>query len=231
MKTYWKLSNAERAALTEEEVTAFVEIELMEKGVLNVPPAVELLEIAEPELQKTMVFVVSTDNEYHGTDRINYGFTTADSAQAFADLLAKRASRIENGYHTGRVEYLKPFTKFSVSSTLVVTHEDYLKHKAELEKIEARKKANEETKAERVKIEKAISEATGDMWSDWHECRGHAARLDNVRATYVKYLELSDGSASVARNFLLKAYENDRKLIEEALGVTLEDSMTTGPKA
>jgi hypothetical protein len=248
MNNYWKLSNAERAALTEEEVNSFVEIELMEKGVLNVPPAVELLDIREPDVPKTMIFVVSAPNEWNGHDRLPFGFVDVASAQAFADLLTKSGAKLESGYGTGRIEYLQPFSSLAVSSVTVASHDAYLEHKAELERVASRKKANEETKAERERLEKEIASATEGLWDDWRESQHHAGKLEDVRTTFERYLKLSDGDRKIARAFLQTAYSGDAKLITEALGaepdpevgktitvvrdgVVASDNQTTGPKA
>lgn len=200
MKTYWDLSEKERAALSREDVERYVDAELMMKGVLKVEPPKECA-IPDPP-------TVSRRNYHRGRHQSRYGTATTDVA--FADAAAAQtllsAVVIEDDYETG----LKVArTIFDLDEVTAVPEDEYVRHRSALQAhksaIEANKKAREEFAAAAKKQDDALS----GLWADWHECRQRDARLRKVIETFEDYKRIAGGDVAVAARFLRKPFTEE----------------------
>lgn len=217
MKTYWDLSNAERAELSEEDVRQFIRVHLMENGILEAP-AIDLLSEEVPIMPKTTVFGVSKPGEFGRNDSLDIAFADAETAQRFINL---QPMNLSHDYQADSVEYMKVLSGLLIEPTDVLSETAYLEFKAELEKVKANKEHNKATRRDVEKASHAIRETSEGLWQDWHSCLEHAAKLMQVCDTYLEYLELAEGNETAARAFLAKAY--DEELCQEALGEEIPD--------
>src|SRR5579859_586132 len=101
MKTYWDLSEKERAALSREDVERYIDAELMMKGVLKVTPLMLEPLPSAPE-PTTTYYQVSTGSVY----TLDPLFRTAADAEAF---LAMRPCREGREWCTGAsIKFVDP---------------------------------------------------------------------------------------------------------------------------
>lgn len=206
MKTYWDLSEQERADLSGDEVEQFGDAELMVKGVLKV--TAPKLEVApsppEPDLN---VFAVA-----NGHARADIVFTTAEAARAFLEL----KPMIRNShYHEGEwIYYVDPVSadewKISAERANSKGLVDLRKHEFLAAKgIKAR---NEKLTADYDAAVKAQQDALADMWSDWRECGLKASRMQKIAETFATYERTADGDKGVAFRFLRKVFTDEQLL-------------------
>ena len=79
MKTYWDYTERERSEMTEDQVTALLDVELMSKGVLKV---------VAPILNKIEPVDLPTETKYEAGGIL---FVTVEQAQAFLALKLGKA--------------------------------------------------------------------------------------------------------------------------------------------
>lgn len=210
MTTYWDLSEAERAALTAEDVQRYVDAELMLKGVLKVKPF--LLEqvpvVPEPS---TRIFVVRFGSKYGRTDS-GVAFLTLEDAKSFTAL---RPMRVESEYLEGSsVQFTAQTSDPEIAELPIFTEEAKNAVKNELKRAAAIKSSNERRANEYSAAIKAQEEALRGLWEDWTACREQDAKLRAVADTFADYKSTAGGDEKVAASFLAKVYAPE--LIAEA---------------
>ena len=207
---FWELSDAEKAELTEEQVREYCRVELMSQGVLEAK-APELLDETNPETAKTIVYVPHRDDRTWGTE-LPIAFRTIAEAEQFADM---RPFYLDHDY-SANAFCAKQLVDIKIERKEVLSEEELLRARVELEKVTANKKANAKAQEEFKKATKVAAEVTDGVWDDWHRARRHARELVKIAGTFDEYLVLCDGNAVPATRFLLKTYEAAD--VREALG-------------
>lgn len=217
-KSYWDHTERERAALTEKDVEALTALELMQKGVLRVQPLQLDPEPADPLPEPTMYFKAS------GRGQLDLGvcFETVEQTKAFIALKPLRLDHHYIGNDYSRfVEHTKPLENLEVTTVNAVSEAEFMKAKANLEKIAAVRKSNKEKQDAYDTDLKAQNEALEGLWSDWYECRQKDAKMRRVVDVFSDY-ERTAGDRNVAAKFLRKAFsESDIDAAQEWCGVDM----------
>jgi hypothetical protein len=202
MRTYWDLSEKERAELSADGVQKWIEAELMVKGVLALP---ELEPEYEPVVKLPMTRCFRIVRGY--TRSGGLAFASEDSALAF---LALTPLAIESSWDTGSEnEYLEAF-EGKVEVAELPTKDDVVKMRVALKAQQAAKTANSQRREARSQQEKKIDDVLRGLWEDWHACREKAARVAEVNRTREKYVLLAAGDASIAASFLAQVFNTER---------------------
>lgn len=207
MRTYWDLSEKDRAALTATDVERFVDAELMTKGVLKVTePTLE----KEPELPEPDVecFYVSA-----GTTRVDVAFNTADDARAF---IATGPMIRQYHYLNGEfIYYVHTSDDWKITAERAHSKDLADLHRGTFALAKEAKARNEKLKDDHAKALKAQQEALADMWSDWRTQSIKRTQLEKVATTYESYTATAEGDRAIAFRFLRKSFD-DAKIVEAA---------------
>lgn len=209
MQRYWDYSEKERAAMTEEQVEQLLGYELMERGVLKVdPPAIQTM--LPVDMPKRRVFSLAETDQYGNAKPIGISFDTIGQAEAC--LAAVPMMRV----HEWNVEqHVAPIKGITVIAEELPDTAAVLAAKATTDDNRRRKNENDEAQRQYEAAVKKVSDATSDVWSDWHDCRRKADEAKKIRDTFDEYKRMTGGNEEMARAFLAKAF--DASEIEEAL--------------
>jgi len=221
MNSYWDLTEQERAAMTREQVSAFLDVELMQKGVAKVH-APTLHDIPELELPTTEYFGVEFKGDYSMPRDSGFVFTTLEQAQAFINA---QPLKKDVDYPADGRNFAKPCCEGKITPTQLPSEQAVLNTKAQLEEVRTLKEANQKANDTYSEARKAINEATSGVWENWDRCREKMAEAEAVRDTWQEYVKLCDGNTEIARTFLDKLYDPHR--IEEAVAWLGPDSLAT----
>ncbi len=196
MKTYWDLSEKERAALTEEDVERFIDAELMTKGVLRAPP---LQLLPEPTLPEPDTAVVILRQRY---ERLDLAFPTAEAAEQ----AMRGGFRLMSAYLGSTAYSIVEPLESELIAERVHSKAQVDTFKREFEKVGEIRRENERRSREHQEQNKKECEVLKGLWSDWHECRATAVRMARVLETFDEYVRIA-GDENVARRFLAKVFD------------------------
>jgi hypothetical protein len=202
MRTYWGLSERDRAELSREDVERYADVELMTKGVLRVEaPKLEPV----PQAPDTDLEVFTVTCRHFGSSDIY--FATEEQARSF---LALRPMRRANHYVNGSfIYYVEPDVEWGVTVERAVSKGLADLRRAEFAAAIELKKRNDAAIDAHQKAITAQQEALSDMWRDWHRQQGKAHNLKRVVDTLESYTLTAGGDRSVAFRFLRKAFSDD----------------------
>lgn len=201
MKTYWDLSETERAALSSELVAKYADAELMRVGVLK-PRAPKLSDETEPVVSPRVYYTLSAPCRY-GDKTLDVVF---DSRGAAETHLAT-AFDLDHDYEIGHAVARR--TRPIVREVVALSEEDAAAHRSQLMAAKAAKEANEKERARFADEAKKVEQALRGMWDDWHECTARDREMRRVAETYQHYIEVAEGDRKVALKFLRKAFPDD----------------------
>jgi len=195
MNTYWNFSEKERSLMSEQDVTALLDVELMTQGVTKViAPTLRGIQLID--LPKTTFY------EVHGIV-----FKTATEAQSFLNL---KPMRSDYDYYTAGSEYKYPKAiDGRIESVELYKQSDVISIKDVLTKNKVAKEFNEQAQKEYEKTAKAQEKVLGGVWDDWYNCKGRASSLQKILDTKKEYLLLTNGDEDMAKVFLLKIYNEE----------------------
>lgn len=194
MKTYAEYTKRERSEMTEEQVKALLDAELMVKGVLKVAPPV-LQKIEEVELRSTIYFEAG-----------GVYFDTAEQAASFLKLNPKKDSY---DYQVGyEIKYPEPLEQ-EIKQVKLYDRVDVLNAKLVLSKNHKAKEANEQEEKRYQEAVKKVGAVLDEVWSDWNRCRSLAYYHKKVVDTRAEYMKLIGGDEALAETFLRKAFRVD----------------------
>lgn len=209
-KTYWDLSEKERAALTADDVDRFVATELMRLGVLQVAPLKLEPEPVVIEPGRKTFYQIEVKAAY-ARERLPILFHSIDDAKAVLKLdpwLAKDEQL--NGDWSQRCEVARLLGSFALDPQVVMSEmldeHDFAKTRADLEKRSAIRAANAKREEDWVKEKSKEDEALKGMWADWTRCRDLDAAHRRVSTTLDAYVTTAGGDREVAFRFLRKAF-------------------------
>ena len=201
MNRYWDMSEAARAELTEEQVKSFLDVELMEKGLVKIKPPVRQ-PLAVVELPKVKVACVKYSSDRYGIiQTLDVGFPTMEAAQAFLELCPVM---IADDWET-KTKWAAPLREASIFTEELTDHHVVLSAIVALKSNKAKEDANQKAERDYTEAMKLIDAATKDVWDDWQELRAAARAHQRVLDTKAEYEKLA-GNADIALSFLLKAY-------------------------
>lgn len=196
MQTYWDLTEAERAALTRDDVAKYVDFELMQKGVLKAKP-LELLAVPEVKLDTARFYVID-EGRY---DHASIAFRTESDARTF---LALRPVKVERDYST-EASWAKAIDATEIKSIDLATDDSVTAAKARLKEAAAAKSENDKRRREHEEQARKVEGALKHLWEDWHECTSRDARMRRIAETFAEYQAMAK-SPELAAAFLRKAF-------------------------
>lgn len=204
--SYWDLSEEERARLTDAQVEAFVDHELMRAGVLRPAP---LVLVEEPTLPEPDLTVYVTKSAYYAHDLV---FASADDAMAHA---RKSIGYLDNVYIAGSsVQSLRDQDTALAEELRIYSRQRLAECREQLEKGNVARTENEKRKRAYEAELDAARKATEGMWEDWHRCTALARETQRILETFEKYKKLAkDDDAAVV--FLREAFGAEE--VERAL--------------
>lgn len=200
MKTYWDHSDRERSEMTEDQVRAFLDYELMALGVLK--PKAPVLEAVEEVALPAKTFFRLKFNDWHD---VNVLFVRLEDAMAVSEMQLARA---ENDYQAGR-EFGQPVSRCTVEKVELPGPESKDAARQALIVEKQRKDRNEKAQSEYAKACQAADKSCEGIWKDWYASREMADKYARIRDTMADYIKLTDGNAEMARTFLAKAFGED----------------------
>lgn len=199
MKTYWDLSEKERAELTAEQLTALEALELMEVGVLRCDPLVLLDEPVMPKPDRRG-FVLK------GEDVV---FDTIEVARA---SIEGGAGRLQHKYladdYRQPVRWLKPISghdERTVEEVAYYSEASFLEAQTSMAIAAAARKENDRRREQHQKDWTAQSDALTRLRDDHRTCCLTGERMKRVLSTLAEYEQMA-GSRDVAMSFLDKAF-------------------------
>jgi hypothetical protein len=198
MKTYWEYTTAEKVKMTEDDVKALLDIELMTRGFKKVNPLV-LKPIEEIKLETETWFEVC-----------GILFPSATKAQEFL-ALEPRIYSYQISYDYKYAELAKSV----IEQKLLYKKQDVLNLATVISQNTATKKENEKAIEEFEKAHKEQEAVLNCVWEDYWECQRHQRALDEIIATKQEYLRMTEGNEEVAIQFLKRIYSETE--ITEAL--------------
>lgn len=208
MKTYFEYSDAERANLTEQQIQAMLDVELMSSGVLK-PSAPKFTPVILPEAigKRRVYYGVQAKGKYGSDEDTAVVFDTSEKASAF---IALGPMLQDYNYEAGAdYRYVQPLREPKICVHELFTFEDVNAVLSELKKNKAATQANEKAQSEYQRDLQAVEKITQDVWSDWFKQREQLGRCQEVIKTYEQYLVLTSGNSELALTFLEKAYKSD----------------------
>lgn len=199
--TYWDLSEAERAALTRDDVARFIDVELMEKGVLKPKPLV-LVDLPVVELEKETYFQI--EREYEGNFN-GVAFRTAEDA---FDAIKRGIVAIAQDWQAGgTTKYPLPITPdVKVVTIQLATKASVEASRATLKEVAAAKSENDRRTREHDEQARKVEATLKDLWDDWYRCTAKDTHLRRVADTFAEYKRTAGGSVAIAARFLRKAF-------------------------
>lgn len=202
MKTYWDLSEKERAALTRDDLNRFIDAELMLKGVLKVG---DLALEPEPEMPqpKRAYFRVVV-----GGNTTDIAFETAEQAAAFRALKPLYLRTEYVGSYSNRLSVIDEDRDPSIAEILAFTVNEFAQVRATATAAATVKDANTKKKTEHEKAAKVQADALSGMTTDWYECRDKHSSLERIVATFRDYVKTA-GDPTLAARFLGKVFSRD----------------------
>lgn len=207
MKTYWSLTDKERAALAPEDLDRYRDIERMVAGVGEpVAPDGDLAAAPQPaDIGETYFRVRHSPSTYSTTD-LGVAFRTREDAAAF---LALTPLAVASKYHaSGTRDYVEPLAATIIAEQIPAEHEVAARY-APLDGVAEAKGA---AKAAREQYEadlEAYGEATVKLDDDLARIREIVREAARVEARFLQYVDVAEGDEVVAAKFLRNAFDAD----------------------
>lgn len=205
MNRYWDLSEKQRAELTQEEVQAYLTVELMEKGVIRIdePEYLPVEEVAGPDV---LVYRLKA-----GWRKSDIAFRTAEEA---ANAI-KGAFVISDHYVSGHTtQHVSEETEIEIEASTIYSLDSFTKNKILIDRNKSAEAANKKLRDDYAVAIRAQDEALNGLWDDWNECRGKDRVNKRIVETFNQYVKNCKGQSDIARVFLEKAYTAEQ--IDEA---------------
>lgn len=199
MKTYWDLSEPERAKLTYEQVSRYADAELMTKGVL-MPQPPKITHEEAPVVTPRAFYTLSAPCRYGSDKAIDVVFETRDAAEANL----RHAFDVEHDYEIDA--FVARRTRPTIREVLAITEEDATAHRSALEARKAAKGANDKERERFAAESKRAQQALAGMWEDWNECVLRDRELRRIAETFEVYTTTAEGDRTVALKFLQKTF-------------------------
>lgn len=201
MQTYWDLSEKQRAELTPEQVRAFVDVDLMQEGIINPKPPV-LEEITELRLEKASFFAVKGLSQYEDPFP-SVLFTTAEDAARFIDL---RPREKHNDWQTNTT-YCKDPGTLVVYPVETAPEQQVVAARSQLVENRTKKERNEKLSAEYRKACDTAAKVVNAVWDDHRECQAKGEAGKRIVETFEEYKRMAGGNADLAVGFLRKTFK------------------------
>ena len=191
MKTYMEYSEKERANLTEEEVKALLDLELMIKGIEKVT-APTLEPIQDVSAANETLFEVG-----------GIYFETMEDAEKFLSL-NPRASTYDYGpgYNYQYTIAIKPL----ITQTKKYLQQSVLELSSVLKQNKSVQERNEKLLSDYTTAKKEQDAILDVVWKDWWRCKDRECELQKIRDIKKEYLKMTEGNDELAMQFLEKIH-------------------------
>lgn len=212
MKNYWDYSIQERSELTEDQIKALLDVELMTHGALK-PVAPVLKEVGESPLgEQATYYSMEGKDKYGGRARLDICFATLEQATKF---LALKPLIRDYDYEVGSDYYFaKPVLEGAIAPEQLYTQEQINTHRSTMKQRKAIKEENERKTSEFQKACSASAKITDGVWKDYYASQAKRSKMRGVVDTFNEYLKLTSDDRKLALTFLAKAF--DAETIAEA---------------
>lgn len=202
MKTYWDLSNKEQAALEHADMEPYIKLELMSRGVGELP---------SPKLKCPEKPEVPQGQDFYEVG--NLVFVSQEDANLVAAMNKVQANY---NYRVGSdVKYFEPVDYYnSVTKQNLLSREQYATVEKALAAYNEQKAAYEEEQKEYSENADKTANETREIWHDYHEKRQLADRLKLIIDVYKDYIETCEGNADMAFNFLVKRFPDPEEVVD-----------------
>lgn len=200
MKTYWKMTEYDRACLAEEDLARLMDIECMENGVAPPQPA-DIVDVASVDVPSEECWAVKwgwSDKLYFKTEReandfVALGGMGLTQCKGAPD---KYCSLTPLDFEVSRKPCYDPDKLADVSGALKAI-EDAQSHNA----VERKRFAGEV---------KAYDDCTQKLRRDWVACQAAKRAYEAMLVLFEEYVKLCDGDRDKALAFLRKAKGSER---------------------
>ena len=194
---YWDYSPRQRALMPRDQVAGFIDFELMEQGVQKVET---------PTLRQLQPVEMATGTYF----QVVSGYTdvavfrTMEEAAAFCGL---RPVKRDYNYECGnRYYYAEDLPDLTIKPVQLANEADYKNLVEVLRENKAVEEANEKAQREFKETCKIMDSASDGVFNDWADQQDEEGKNQRILSTWRRYLEMSQGNAYVATNFLLKVF-------------------------
>jgi len=219
MKTFYDLTDEEKVALTEEQVTYYAKVECANRGII-IPqkPINNLKEVEKPS------------SKYYQVGYESFVFESEQEAQEYLNSKSKALTvkTIGSGYSNPQYVSKREVSTTEIKTTVLYSAEQVSELKSILEyNIETQKEWN--TYNESLK---EYNEIVSNIWEEVGEIAYKNSRVDYFNKIYTDYLTLADNNKDIAYNFFSKAYKNanlsdvDREVVDNILSTPREFCVT-----
>ena len=223
MKSISELTKKELAVLTENQVDAYIDIELASQNIVK-PLNVQ---IDYPNYVKIGDSLPERDMEVYEVD--GYSFNDIETAQKFAIFVGQLAQlKIDYDYHTGESTYYVSGSKFetpSVSVKRIYSEAKYLASKENIKQIkdkESKDKKEKETVIDEVINYDAIDQVRYSVRSKVREAIQFFAQAEKVVSEYQKFFSITnDHQKSLETLFTVYNIQDDE--MKKELGLKVEE--------
>lgn len=207
MKTYWDFSEKERSELTQEQVSALLDVELMQHGVLK-PVAPVLKPVpTNPAGAKKQFFTVNAKGKYGSNECLKVCFHDVESAQKFIEL---RPVLQDYDYEVGSdFEYAIPLSDANIETVELYDINQINAFRSELKRRKALSEENERLTSEFKKACDKSEKVTDGVWSNWYQCCAVKQKLEGIVSTFNDYTRLTEGDQNLALTFLKKLHAQE----------------------
>lgn len=202
-KTYWDLSEKERACLTDEQFKKFTQIELMEAGCAVLPDKPEELNLPPMEPLKMSVWY-----EVGG----ELLFSSMEDALTVMNLKPFKKSWVSAlGYNQHKAEQVTDAPK----TTTCVDAEEVSRRNVELTERKAKETQYDRQLSEWKKANGEVKSTLESINEDWYAVKEKDRLYKNIVNSLHEYTDLAGGDVEIAKNFLKKRFSEDE--IEAAI--------------
>jgi hypothetical protein len=192
MQTIYDLSTDEIAALTDEQIAMFIDIECAQKGMPLLPP--EPKEPVKPTIEP--------DKTVYGIGGM-YFATSAQAAEVMEVIAKQQQYTYEyKGYDCKVAKPGECYLVRAVSPEKMFSQELYEQHRKALEKYDADKKLYDSEKKRYDEAVKNRSNAYDNIWETVTRAREIESEQGQIQRNYDRYLQIAKGDKDIAFNFL-----------------------------
>lgn len=202
MLNYFDLSDKERSELTEEDLTKYLDFELMKSGIIKIQhPGPEPL---PPKLEKTELWYRCC----------GIYFKKIEDANTFAGLdIYKKEYDYKIGYDN---YWISSETSIEISTEKFPSYENIQKNKIELIKYKEEKNIWDKRYFDYQNNEKEVTDICSSIWQDYKDIKNSIEDYKKIINIYKQYCQMTNGNENMAYNFLFKLKEYKPFFIKEA---------------
>lgn len=210
MKSYWDLSEQERAMLTDGQIEQYRKIQLMEEGVVEVPLPPEP-ETVDPRLKSKRFYVMKYKGKHSYREETGFAFESMEKVEAF---IALGPLFIGSDYTCGdEYQFAKEAVELQVVPKDLFDPTDVQRVKAILVANKGAREEYDAAKKEAVKNSQKADKVLDRLYEDWSLCKTKLRRLRQIVATFREYVKLAGDNPPdnyyTAMRFLLKAFSRE----------------------